>query len=41
MTTITLTPAELYNIIVNQIGWEPEDYEGFIEAYHQLKGGSQ
>ncbi len=35
MTTITLTPAELYNIIVNKIGWEPEDYEGFLEAYRE------
>lgn len=41
METITLTLEELYHIVVSQIGWEPEDYEGFLEAYRKMKGDSQ
>ncbi len=41
MHNITLTLEELYHIITDQMGWEPEDYEGFLEAYRKMKGASQ
>ena len=37
--TITLTPGQIRHIIVNTMGWEEVDVQGFMEAVQKAMSG--